>query len=106
MNVTRPFTGCGGTGRSAHMSPRSVERKSRVPATKAHTTVPLGAERSVKLGSGINVGVGDGVGVRAAVGASVGVGLAAAMGADEGGDAVGWGPQPVRPTPRQAAATR
>src|SRR6266851_1619969 len=106
MNVTRPFTGCGGTGRSVHVSPRSLERNSRVPATKAHTTVPFGAERSAKLGSGIGVGVGDGAGVRVAVGASVGVGLAAATVADGLGDTAGWAPQAVRTTASVMAAAR
>src|SRR5258708_39568460 len=96
MNVTRPFAGCGGTGRSAHVSPRSVERKSRVPATKAHTTVPLGAERSAKLGSGMRAGVGDGAVVRVAVGAGGGVGLAAATGAEGRGDAAGRAAQAAR----------
>src|SRR5437667_7723967 len=106
MNVTRPFTGCGGSGRSVHVSPRSVERKSRVPATKAHTTVPLGAERSVKLGSGMRVGVGDSAGVRVAVGTGVGVGVAAATVADGLGDAAGWAPHAVRTITKVMAAPR
>src|SRR5947207_3063681 len=95
MNATTPFTGCGGSGRSAQVSPRSVERKSRVPATKAHRTVPLGADRSAKLGSGISVGVADGAGARVAVGAPVGVGLATARVAAGLGDAAGCDPQAV-----------
>src|SRR5258708_33462479 len=106
MNGTRPFTGCGGTGRSAHVSPRSVERKSRVPATNAHTTVALGAERSVKLGRGMRVGVGDGAVVRVAVGAGVGVGLAAATVADGLGDAAGCAEQAVSPIAIRIAARR
>src|SRR5438552_38446 len=106
MNVTRPFTGCGGTGRSVHVSPRSVERKSRVPATNAHTTVPLGAERSAKLGSGITVGVADGASVRVAVGTCVGVGLAAARLADGLGAVVGCAAQEVSPIASRTATRR
>src|SRR2546427_10689328 len=52
----------GGIVRSSHVSPRVEERKSRVPATSAHTTVPDGAFNCAKLGSAIGVAemVGDG----------------------------------------------
>lgn len=73
-----------GSERSVHVSPRSDERKRRVPATSAQTTVPDGAlscaiEGSV-IGDGDGVVVGvDGAGVVAtAVGDGVGVGDVAA----------------------------
>src|SRR5438128_137213 len=97
MKVTRPFRGCAGRGRSVHVSPRSVERNSRVPATNAHTTVPLGAETSAKLGSGMTVGVGGGGdGVRAMVAVGVAVGLARAMVGVGLGDAAGCPPHAAR----------
>src|SRR3979409_2444345 len=59
--VPRPV----GSGRSTQVSPRSDERKRRVPATSAHTTVPDGALSCAMLGSvmgvGATVGEGDAV---------------------------------------------
>ena len=39
-NETSMLARPGGSERSTHVSPRSNDRKRRVPATKAHTTVP------------------------------------------------------------------
>ncbi|TME71768.1 MAG: rod shape-determining protein [Chloroflexi bacterium] len=69
-----------GSARSAQVSPRSDERKSRVPPTSAHTTVADGALICAIEGSEIGdgdgeldaVGVGDGA---AAVGVALGVGV-------------------------------
>jgi hypothetical protein len=68
-----------GSDRSAQVSPRSVERKSRVPAMSAHTTVPDGALSCATLGNGIGVDDGELVGaevVATAVGDGVGEGAA------------------------------
>jgi hypothetical protein len=74
-----------GSERSVHVSPRSDERKRRVPATSAQTTVPDGVLSCAIEGSVIGdgdgevVGVGDGAAVVAtAVGDGVGVGDVAA----------------------------
>jgi hypothetical protein len=65
-----------GTERSTQVSPRSDERKRRVPATSAQTTVPDGALSCAMVGSVI----GDGDAVGEFVGVWVGVGDADAEG--------------------------
>src|SRR5438552_9615272 len=105
MNAITPFTGCGGTGRSVHVSPRSVERNSRVPATNAHTA-PLVGLSSAKLGSGMSVAVGDGAAVRAMVSVGLAVGLASAM-VDVGlDDAAGCAPHAARTSAVSRTARR
>src|SRR5439155_14577025 len=47
--------GTGGRRRSSQVAPRSAERKSRVPATRAHTRSPDGALSVANDGSGIGV---------------------------------------------------
>src|SRR5439155_10919197 len=86
-NATSMFASPVGSERSAHVSPRSDERKSRVPPTSAHTTVAEGALICAIEGSEIGVGVGEldavGVGDGAAVvevALGVGVGDVAAFG--------------------------
>src|SRR5438445_142901 len=77
--------GTRGSARSSHASPRSVERKRRVPATSAHTSGPDGALSCANDGSAIGEGDGEvvGVGAGAAVVATAvgkGVGDVAAFG--------------------------
>ena len=79
MNATSALITGDGSVRSSHVSPRSAERNSRCPPTRAHTTVPDGALSCANDGSGI--GVGD------AVDELVGFGVG--LGADERGDGLG-----------------
>ena len=76
------------TGRSSQLSPRSLDRKSRVRSTKAHTTFLEGALSCAKLGSVIGVADtvsdGDTVGVGAWAGLADG-GVVVAL--DTGGGA-------------------
>src|SRR4029079_3113222 len=68
---------------SCQVSPRSVDRKSRLFATSAQTPFPEGALSCATFGNGMRLG--DAVGaalVGAAVGLDVGVGLAAVSVAD------------------------
>jgi hypothetical protein len=78
-------SGSSAADRSCQVSPRSVERKSRLPATSAHTTFAEGALSWAVLGSVIGVaetvgeGAGEVVGARVALaegGAVVGVEVA------------------------------
>jgi hypothetical protein len=57
---TSVLTRVGGVERSTQVSPRSDDRKRRVPPTNAHTTAPDGALSCAIVGS--DIGAGDGVG--------------------------------------------
>jgi hypothetical protein len=76
------LTRVGGVERSTQVSPRSDDRKRRVPPTNAHTTVPDGALNWAVVGSGMGAddGVGELVGVRVGVAVGEDVGEAAAFG--------------------------
>src|ERR1700687_708450 len=65
--------GSSAADRSCQPSPRSVERKSRTPATSAHTTLPDGALSCAVLGSviGVTATVGDGDAVAVPVGVAL-----------------------------------
>src|SRR5256712_13638726 len=94
--------GTGGTRRSSQVAPRSAERKSRAPATRAQTTSPVGALSVANDGSGIGVGEGVGDPVGAAVTLGPGVVLGAALvdavpgGAAGGKPGVAGGPHQMR----------
>ena len=69
-------TGSNATKCSCQVSARSVERKSRAPATSAHTTLADGALSCAKLGSAIGVAetVGEGAADAVEAGAVLGDG--------------------------------
>src|SRR3989442_12826629 len=96
--------GTGGTRRSSQVAPRSAERKSRVPATRAQTTSPVGALSVANDGSGIGVGerVGDPVGAAVTLGPGVALGAALVDAATEG--AAGGTPDGAGPPPRMRGA--
>src|SRR2546428_1050235 len=82
-------TGSNATKCSCQVSARSVERKSRAPATSAHTTLADGALSCAKLGSAIGVAetVGEGAADAVEAGARVGRGGGAAAPRRAGGGA-------------------
>src|SRR5437764_649352 len=87
MNAIAGFASGAGTVRSVHESPRSVDRNRRFAATRAHTTVPLGASRSAKVGRETGSIVGLGVADRPA--ATVGGALAGGSVVDDVGATAG-----------------
>jgi hypothetical protein len=83
----------GGSERSSHVPPRSLERKSREPATSTHATFDEGASTWATLGSAIGVGVAVGLGVALAVALGDALGDAVAgvpVGVGVGVAADGW----------------
>ena len=92
--------GSDASGRSCHVSPRSVLRKSRVPATRAQTTEPDEALSCAKLGNVIRVEdvLAGAVGVAAGAAVGAGVRLAGATVAVGDVDATGGATQAVSRT--------
>ena len=104
--ISRPkASGSSDAERSCHVSPRSVERKSRLPATSAQTTFAEGALSCAVFGIGIGVAEGPVAVDAAAVGAAVTVADGTLLG---DGDALAaleaGGVQPV--SRRSSAAMR
>src|SRR5438093_4414020 len=79
------LTRVGGVDRSTQVSPRSDDRKSRVPPTNAQTTPPDDALSWAVVGS--DIGAGDGVGELVAVRVGVGEDVGVTVGEDT---AFGW----------------
>src|SRR5256885_10156674 len=94
---------CGGPGRRAHVPPRSIERKRRVPATSTQATSPDGAAMVAIDGSVI--GVAAAVGLADAVGGTA-VGVGAADVATEVGLGLGADADGAQPAMRRTMSAR